>query len=228
MRHPIIAIDGTAASGKGTLARRLATTLQFACLDTGALYRYVALHALRAGLALHDEPSVTQSAQALVQRFDPVDLGDPALRDDATGQAASVVSAYPGVRQALFDLQRHFAAAPPVLADGRIARGAILDGRDIGTVICPDADLKLFITARIEIRSARRFAELRRAGSPVSYDKVLADMTARDKRDAEREAAPMQAAKDAILIDTSDMDIDAVFAKVLQILQAIPKISNFM
>ena len=211
----VIAIDGTAASGKGTLARRLAADLEMAYLDTGLLYRYVALTARRQGIDWQSEKAVTDLAIKIARTVKPSHLADPTLRSDEAGKGSSVVSVYPGVRQALFDLQRRFAAKPPPLPDGRLARGAVLDGRDIGTVIAPEARVKFFVTARPEIRARRRFKELQSNGSSVKYEAVLADMLERDRRDAGREAAPMKPAPDAIILDTSTMTIADVldFAK---------------
>jgi len=199
----IIAIDGTAASGKGTLARRLAAALGFAYLDTGKLYRYLGHKLLVAGHDPANEVPATQAALALKPNAE--DLRDPVLEQDEAGVAASKVAAIPAVRAALLDYQRGFAAAPP---DG--ARGAILDGRDIGTVICPQADIKFFVTATPQVRAQRRFKELQSKGISVTYDAVLADMTERDARDAGRAAAPMKPADDAIILETDGMSIDQV------------------
>ncbi len=206
---PIIAIDGTAASGKGTLARRLAADLGFAYLDTGRLYRYVGYSLLTAGQDPADADAATAMAQTLAGRLDPAALQDEALGSDEVGQAASLVGPVPGVRAALLHYQKDFAARPP---GG--AKGAVLDGRDIGTVICPQADLKLYIDAEIGIRAQRRHKELQSKGISVTYDAVLADMQNRDSRDAGRATAPMKAADDAVQLDTSEMDSDAVFAAV--------------
>lgn len=202
--RPVIAIDGTAASGKGTLARRLAERLGFACLDTGRLYRYIGLYAEKGG----KDP--VETARELARTLEPLALQDPALQTDAAGQAASKVAAISAVRAALIDFQRAFAESPPAGF-----AGAILDGRDIGTVVCPDAGLKLFIDAKTEIRAGRRFKELQSQGISVTYDAVLADMRERDQRDAGRVTAPMKPADDAILLDTSAMSIDEVLDKAL-------------
>jgi cytidylate kinase len=209
-KKPVIAVDGTAASGKGTLARRLAADLGMAYLDTGALYRYVAVNVMQQKINWKDEAAVTALAQKLAQTVKPSHLADPAIRSDEAGKGASLVSAYPGVRKALFELQQRFAKKPPPLSGGILANGAVLDGRDIGTVIAPDAPVKLFVTARPEVRARRRWKELRGTGSDVSFETVLADMQARDKRDANRKDAPMKPAKDAIILDTSDMTIEQV------------------
>ncbi|MEC7029581.1 MAG: (d)CMP kinase [Pseudomonadota bacterium] len=205
----VIAVDGTAASGKGTLAKRLAKELGFAYLDTGKLYRYVGARLLARGIDPQDEAEAIAVAQGLNATLKPEDLQDPALGSDENGQAASKVAALTGVRTALLDYQKNFAKTPPGGASG-----AILDGRDIGTVICPDADLKLYIDANLEIRAQRRFKELQSKGISVTYDAVLADMLERDKRDSSRATAPMKPADDAIVLDTSTMSADDVFDKV--------------
>ena len=194
----IIAIDGPAASGKGTLARRVAAHLGYACLDTGLLYRAVARDVLARGQSLEDEAFAAQAAALL----DFNSLDDPDLRSTAAGEAASVVAKFPSVRRALLDLQRDFAAQKP---------GAVLDGRDIGTVVCPDADIKIFVTAALGVRAQRRFEELRSRGEPVTLDGVSEVLRRRDERDSGRADAPMRAAPDADLLDTTDMDIEAAF-----------------
>jgi len=204
-RRPIVvAIDGPAASGKGTLARRLAERFGFAQLDTGALYRATALLVLDAA----GDPADPAMAEAGARRVDPRMLADPRLRGDAVAAAASVVAAIPEVRLALLGLQRDFAAHPPMPA-----RGAILDGRDIGTVVCPEADVKLFITASTEARAARRVKELREQGAPAIYENVLQDLNERDARDSSRRTAPLMAAPDAHIIDTTTLDADVVFER---------------
>lgn len=208
---PVIAVDGTAASGKGTLARRLAAAYGMAYLDTGLLYRFVGVEGLRRNIDI-DAPDMAEPfAIDISARLTPSVLDDPVYRSGDAGPAASRVAKHPGVRAALLDLQLSFMARPPALADGAPARGAVLDGRDIGTVIAPAAFAKFFITACVEIRAQRRFNELHLAGSPVTQEQVLADMIGRDIRDAQRDAAPMVAATDAIAIDTSAMGIDEVF-----------------
>jgi CMP/dCMP kinase len=202
----IIAIDGPAASGKGTLARRLAAHFQLALLDTGGLYRAAALHALVGG----GDPANAAVAAAAAGQVRAADLVDPRLRQERVAQAASVVAAIPAVRQALLAFQRDFARHPP----GGEA-GAVLDGRDIGTVICPDADAKLFITASPEARAARRFQELRETGAEAIYDAVLQDMKDRDARDSQRRSAPLVPADDAFVLDTTTLDADATFAAAL-------------
>jgi len=205
----IITIDGPAASGKGTLARALARRLGFAQLDTGGLYRAVALHLLRAGANLDDEDAASQAARAL-------DLGllnDPALRDQATGQGASQISKYPGVRAALLDVQRHFAQTPP---GG--AKGAILDGRDTGSVICPDADVKLYVEASSQERARRRAKELQAKGQNVDVLAIQAEIEARDHQDKTRKQAPLTIPDGAHLLDTTQMSIEATLAAALDII----------
>lgn len=208
MTHKIIAIDGPAASGKGSLARRLARQLGFAYLDTGALYRAVGRAVLDAGGNPDDENVAIAAAQSLNICAD--DLQNPVLRNDESGQAASKVAKFPGVRAALYDFQKNFAASPQ---DGY--GGVILDGRDIGTVICPDADVKLFITATTEERSKRRHLELQSRGIDTGYDAVLADMIERDARDSDRATAPLKPADDAHILDTTNMSADQVFDAAL-------------
>jgi cytidylate kinase len=191
----VIAIDGPAAAGKGTLARRLAARFGFAYLDTGALYRAVARDVLAAGA----DPADAAAAAAAAAALDEQSLADPRLRDPEVAAASSKVAVHPDVRQALLDLQRRFAATP---------RGAVLDGRDIGTIVCQDADLKLFVTASAETRAHRRWLELQ--GSGVSESAVLADLIARDERDRNRSTAPLKPAPDAVVLDTSDLSADAV------------------
>jgi cytidylate kinase len=200
-----IAIDGPAASGKGTLARALAERFALAYLDTGALYRAVGRDVLAAG----QDPAEPEAAAAAALRLDSASLRDPRLRDEDVGRAASLVAVHPAVRQALLDFQRSFAADPP---GGR--RGAVLDGRDIGTVVCPDASLKLFITASVEARAGRRHMELTQRGETAEFAAVLSDMQNRDTRDSARATAPLKPAADAVLIDTTALDADTVFAQV--------------
>jgi CMP/dCMP kinase len=200
----VIAIDGPAASGKGTLARRLAEHLGFAHLDTGALYRATAFLVLdQAGDPA--DPVVAAQAAGLVH---PRLLLDPRLRGEAVSAAASVVAAIPVVRQTLLDLQRNFAAHPP-----KPAKGAILDGRDIGSVVCPAAEVKLFVTASAEERARRRVEELRQQGTAAIFEDVLQDLKERDARDSGRRVAPLTEAPDAIVVDTTTLDANAVFER---------------
>lgn len=202
----IIAIDGSAASGKGTLAKRLAEHFDYARLDTGLLYRAVGLTVLRAGEDPYDPDAAGRAAEALTSDM----LDDPALRSAEAGSAGSKVAAHPNVREALLAFQRDFARNPP---GGKA--GAVLDGRDIGTVVCPDADIKFFVSAERSERARRRFNELRAAGAETTLEAVEADLEERDRRDSARSEAPMAAAPDAILLDTSELDIDAVTARAL-------------
>ena len=202
----IIALDGPAASGKGTLARRLAAHFDLAYLDTGLLYRAVGQAVRKAG---HD-PADPCAAEAAARALALSDLDDPALRTDEAGQAASQVAAIPGVRAALVELQRRFARTPP---GGK--RGAVLDGRDIGTVICPDAEAKLYVTASREVRAERRHKELLKSGLDSIYARVLRDLEERDARDAARVAAPLKPAADAFVLDTTALDADQAFKTAL-------------
>jgi cytidylate kinase len=204
----IIAIDGPAASGKGTLAKRLAAHYGLRHLDTGLLYRAVARAVLDAGHALDDAPHAVAAAKQL----DPSRFDEAALKSHALGGAASAVSAIPQVREALLDLQRRFAAQPP---------GAVLDGRDIGTVICPNATAKIFVTASPQARAVRRAAEMRAAGATVDDRQVLADILTRDERDSTRAAAPLARASDAVLLDTTDLDIDAAVEAAIAIVERV-------
>ena len=206
----IIAVDGPAASGKGTLARRLAAHFDYAYLDTGSLYRALAYDVLRCGEAPENASAGLRAAKAL----DLAMLNDPdilaALRTDAVGTAASLVAAQPDTRAAILQIQRDIADTPP---DDKA--GAVLDGRDIGTIVCPQAAHKIFVTARAEIRAERRWQELHQQDPQVSLEDVLADLKARDQRDSERATAPMRAAQDAHLLDTSDLSIEEAFAAAL-------------
>ena len=194
----IVAIDGPAASGKGTLAKRIAVYFGLPYLDTGLLYRAVARDVRARGGALDDPVAAAAAARTL----DPASLDDPHLRGYGIGDAASIVGRIPDVRTALLKLQQDFAAQPG---------GAVLDGRDIGTVVCPQADVKIFVTASPEIRAERRYLERKARGEPTSCEAVLDEIRRRDARDAERSQAPMRAAADAFLLDTSNLDIEAAF-----------------
>lgn len=204
----IIAIDGPVAAGKGTLARRLASALGYAYLDTGAMYRAVAARLLREGYV----PEDVEAAKNIARSLRMEDLTVPELRREDVGEAASKVASIGDVRQILLDFQRNFAAHPP---DG--AAGAVLDGRDIGTVVCPGADLKIYITASPEIRAHRRYMELRARGEDVDEATVLADLRRRDERDSTRAAAPLRPAEDAHLLDTSNLDIETAFRAIREI-----------
>jgi cytidylate kinase len=198
--HLVIAVDGPSASGKGTLAKRLAAHFRLPHLDTGLLYRAVGWRALQTG----------QDPTEVAARLTLADLDDPALRTDEAGQQASKVGAIPEVRVNLLKFQKEFSSQAP---------GAVLDGRDIGTVICPDAPVKLFVTASPEVRAERRYQELRARGADTIKPRVLAEMAERDRRDSERAAAPLKAAPDAWLLDTTEMDADAAFAAALAFIE---------
>ena len=204
----IIAVDGPAASGKGTIAARLARTFGLPFLDTGLLYRAVGLGVLDSGGSLDDASAAEAVARALkaenLQDADRLTSGD-------AGEAASRVAGYPGVRAALLEFQRAFAAQPG---------GAVLDGRDIGTVIAPDAPAKLFVTATPEVRAMRRWKQLTGRGDAIAYEEMLADIMRRDERDAGRGAAPMVQAQDAVLLDTTSMDIETAFDAARRIVEA--------
>ncbi|HIV77762.1 MAG TPA: (d)CMP kinase [Candidatus Sphingomonas excrementigallinarum] len=202
----IIAVDGPAASGKGTIARALARHYGLPHLDTGLLYRAVAATVRQ----MHLDPTKEADAVAACS-FDDGVLADPGLRDDETGKLASVVSAHPLVRAALLQRQKRFAQQPG---------GAILDGRDIGTVIAPDADAKLFVKASSQVRARRRHNELVKNGADVSFEQVLADIRARDERDSGRATAPLTQAADAAALDTSNLTIDAAVARAIQFVDA--------
>jgi cytidylate kinase len=204
----IIAIDGPAASGKGTLAKRLAQHYGYHHLDTGVIYRAVAHALLRAGADLRDEARAVQAAEEL----DPETFGNPALKSHEVGSAASVVSAIPRVREVLLDFQRRFAAIPP---------GAVLDGRDIGTVICPDAEVKIFVVADPKVRARRRTLEARARGEEADEATILQDILERDERDRNRASAPLKQAEDAYLLDNTNLDIEAGVRAAIDIVEAV-------
>jgi cytidylate kinase len=206
----IIAIDGPAASGKGTLAKRIAAHFGFHVLDTGLLYRAVARDIEGGGFRLGDRWAALAAARGL----DPATLDDPALRGVPAGDKASVIAKIPEVRLALLQYQRDFARQAP---------GAVLDGRDIGTVVCPDAHIKIYVTATPEERARRRHLEHQARGEAATFDDLLADIRARDERDSGRAIAPLATAPDAVAIDTTTMDADAVFAAVLTIIDRSAK-----
>ncbi len=226
-RPPIVAIDGPAGAGKSTAARRLALRLGFAMVDTGAIYRAVALAASRAGIAFDDDARLAALLPTVRIRFEAAPAGDPlagqkvlldeedvsvAIRTPPMSLGASAVSARPVVRAALLDLQRRLATAPG-------NRGAVLEGRDIGTVVFPDADVKLFLTASAEVRARRRHAELVAKGSTTSYDEVLADQLKRDHDDSSRAVAPLRPAADAVVVDTSRLAADEVVDRLVAIVE---------
>lgn len=203
----IIAIDGPAASGKGTLARKIAEALNLAYLDTGSLYRAVARDVRRTGGAL-DDPTTAATAARLL---DPASVSDPGLRDPGVGDAASIVAKIPEVRAALLEFQRDFARQAP---------GAVLDGRDIGTVVLPNADAKIFVVADVEVRAKRRYLELKGRGEDVTYEGVIEVIRRRDARDMGRDAAPMKPADDAVVLDTTMLDVAAAFTAALKIIES--------
>lgn len=204
----IIAVDGPAASGKGTIAARLAADYGLPFLDTGLLYRAVGMGVLSAGGSLDD----SRAAEAVARALDAASLSDdPRLTTGEAGEAASRIAGYPGVRAALLELQRDFAAQ---------VGGAVLDGRDIGTVIAPHAPAKLYVTATPEVRATRRWKQLTAHGDAIAYEDMLADILRRDERDAGRGAAPMIQAADAVLLDTTEMDIETAFDAARRIVEA--------
>ncbi len=202
----IVAIDGPSASGKGTLSKRLAAHLGFAHLDTGKLYRAVGMMVMHGGGDPADESVSLQAAKSL----QPAILADPDLGSDIAAVAASNVAAITSVRDVLMQFQRDFAAMPP----GGL-KGAVLDGRDIGTVVCPEAEVKLYVTANTDIRAERRHKELLERGESSIYARVLQDMKERDERDINRSVAPLKPAEDAFILDTSDLDADEAFSAAL-------------
>ena len=204
----IIAIDGTLASGKGTIARRLSGWYGLPHMDTGRLYRATGVAAMNTGVDFSDPAALAEVARCL----DLNDYAEAELRTADAGQAASKVAAVPEVRAALLELQRAFAQQ---------SKGAVLDGRDIGTVVCPDADVKLWVDARIEVRAERRWKELQDKGETLTLDEMIAQLKERDARDRDRKDAPMVAAADSVLIDTSDLTIDAAVDKARAAVDAV-------
>ena len=202
----VVAIDGPAASGKGTLAKKLAEHFDLPYLDTGTLYRAVGYNLL----TNNQDPSNVEHAIASTKNLSVSDVGDEHLYDKGVGAAASIVSAIAEVREALIDVQKEFANDP---------KGAVLDGRDIGTVICPEADFKFFISASLDTRAMRRYKQLQERGKTVIYDSVYEDIKRRDERDSKRDIAPLRPASDALSIDTSDLKVDDVFKKVVKIIE---------
>ena len=208
----VIALDGPAAAGKGTLARKLAAHFGYAYLETGLLYRAVGARVLRQGA----DPADPEAAVAAAKALTAGDLEDEAkLRSDEAANAASLVAAIPEVRKILVNFQREFAAHPPCGAGG-----AVIDGRDIGTVVCPGAEIKFFVTASLEARANRRLKELRERGIAGIPSRVLRDMQDRDARDSQRDTAPLRMADDAILLDTTELTADEAFAAALKSIEA--------
>lgn len=204
----IIAMDGPAASGKGTLAKQLASHYGLAHLDTGALYRAVARDMLAGGRELDDEVAAAQTAR----NIDPETLEDPGLRTAAMGEAASLVAKLPQVREALVEYQRAFARRPG---------GAVIEGRDIGTVVCPDADVKIFVEASAQVRAKRRHKELIEAGQDIAYEEIHAQIAARDDLDRSRAVSPLVPAQDAHLLDTSDLGIEAALKAAVKLIDSV-------
>src|SRR5436190_12196669 len=215
MRSAVIAVDGTAASGKGTLAKKLAGHFHFAHLDSGSLYRLVALGVIDAG----GDPTMERHAMRAARQVNASQRDNPRIRSAEIGRAASLVSVFPGVRAALLEFQRDFAKHPP---GGE--QGAVIDGRDIGTVICPNADAKHFVDARPEIRAHRRWLEFGGSGEQADEAAILKEIKERDARDANRSVSPLKPAPDALLLETSNLDIDAAFAAALALIK--PKIEE--
>jgi len=213
----IIAIDGTFASGKGTLAKKLAAYFGFAYLDTGKLYRAVGLRALDTKTDIANGKALAKLAAKITSE----ELDNPALKSGAVGAAASKVAVHTEVRAALFDFQRNFAANPDVKYKGAKYKGAVLDGRDIGTVICPDADVKLYIDAKPDVRAERRHKELLAYGEDISLEKVTTDLRERDHRDQNRDEAPLRPAANAHLLDTTNLSIDAAFQRAKTLAETI-------
>jgi len=216
---PIIAIDGNAASGKGTLARNLAKKIGFAHMDTGVLYRMVALRMIENGCAATDEKSAVEFARMMRATFDHRHIAEAKLKTDAVSQMTSRTSAFPSVRAEVLEVQREFAKNPPDLLSGSPAKGTVLDGRDIGTVVCPEAPVKFFVTAEAETRAFRRFKELQMSGIIGTYEAVLAEMRERDARDASRAHAPMKPAPDAVILDTTTLSSSEVLDKALSLVK---------
>jgi CMP/dCMP kinase len=204
----IIAIDGTAAAGKSTLARRIAARYGLPLLDTGSLYRAVARDVTAAGFTLTDAAAAASAARQL----DPATLADPRLRIKGSGEAASVVAAIPEVRAALLTFQREFAGRPG---------GAVVEGRDIGTVVCPNAHAKIFVTASAQSRARRRYVELKGYGVETTEETVLREIEERDRRDRERPISPLRPAEDALLLDTTELDIEKAFAAALELIDKV-------
>lgn len=215
MTRPIITIDGPSASGKGTLAKRLAEHLNFYYLDTGAIYRCLALDLLSHNIDPDNAEAASAEALRFAKTFTPGMTDIPEIRTDVVAVATSKASRHPGVRDALLKIQRDLAQNPPIPYVG-----AVLDGRDTGTVVCPDAPVKLFLTANPQERALRRTKELQSKGIETTYEAVLQDLEARDLRDSSRDVAPLRPAQDAATVDTSALDADAALEEALKIVRA--------
>ena len=213
----IITIDGPASAGKGTLAKSLADFYGYAYFDTGMVYRAVGLEMMLSGQHVDDESEAEKVAKELTFSKMILLSQNPEFRGPQNGNNASKVAAYPSVRKALLKMQQDFAKKPQ-LEDGALAKGVIYDGRDTGTVVCPDADLKLFVTANSEVRAERRHKEFVAKGVKISYEEVLKDVKERDERDSNRMAAPLKPADDALIVDTSNLNAKEVFDKIVEII----------
>lgn len=215
-----IAVDGPAASGKGTLAKRLATQFHLFYLDTGAIYRAVAKDILDKGKNPDDPEAAVASAIYVRDNLSWDMLNDPALRTDVVADATSRSCRFPAMREILLQTQRLYATHPPTMESrGKPFKGAVLDGRDIGTVVCPQADVKLYVTASVEVRAERRFKELHAKGIATTYENVLQEMADRDARDSGRETAPLKPAGDAVVLDTSILNADEAFEQATEIVR---------
>ena len=212
-RPLVIAVDGPLASGKGTIARALAAHFDLPFMDTGSLYRGVAVNMIQDGA----DPGNAELAEDYARRLDPSTIREADIRSAGAGSVASIVSAHKGVRSALLQMQKDFAASD---------KGAVLDGRDIGTVIAPDADVKLFVTASEEVRASRRHAELIHRGEEISFENVLSQLRERDGRDAARQDAPMAKADDALELDTSEMSIDEAVKAAIDLVESKVAVSS--
>lgn len=215
----IIAVDGPAASGKGTLARRLADQFHLSYLDTGAIYRAAAKRILDEGRSPDDPEAAVSAAIYVRDHLSWEMLDDPRIRSDEVADATSRSCVFPAMREALLETQRLYARHPMNRPGHTTYKGSVLDGRDIGTVVCPDADIKLYVTASVEQRAERRLKELQNRGIVTSYNEVLADMQERDARDSGRSTAPLKPAKDAIIIDTTEMNADAAFEHAVNLVR---------
>lgn len=212
---PVIAVDGNAACGKGTLARNLARKFGFAHMDTGVLYRLVALRMIENGCDAADEASAAEFARLTRLTFDHHHMTPAALKTDEVSQMTAKIAAFPAVRAEILKVQREFTKNPPALPGGAPAKGAVLDGRDIGTAVCPEAPVKFFVTAAAESRAFRRFRELQLSGFPGTYEAVLAELRERDKRDAARAHGAMKRAPDAVVLDTTNLSASEVLEAAL-------------